>query len=223
MLLVFSRLSISRPLLTNLLSFPLGPNHTFNSLCPSGFGVFSWARSKPLTAAGPPPPISKLQEIPGVSVWSGCSPGKSLTSFSHDSGNFGSYSILWTGPAILLIAKRGFLFFLNLKFHQKTPQLSFSRALKVRVPWLMKHPWTGPHHVPHQRRPPGLQTPVNFWDVISSRDTQPHLLRGAGHLRFIFHRTSSFLAVPNYIPHIRQSPKIKHNKTTVFSETTNVI
>lgn len=159
MLLVFSCLSISRPLLTNLLSFPLGPNHTFNSLCPCGFGVFSWVRSKPLTAADPP--ISKLQEIPEVSVWSGCSPGKSLTSFSHDSGNFSSYSILWTGLTILL-SKTWVSFLSQSKISLENSPTFFFRALKVLVLWLMKCPRTGLHYVPHQPCPLGLQPSTNF-------------------------------------------------------------
>lgn len=197
MLLVFSRLSISRPLLTNLLSFPLGPNHTFNSLFPCGFGVFSWVRSKPLMAAAAPAPHQQTSGDPRGQCLIWVAPQGSpwlvfpmilgisaLTQFSE-----------LDCPSCL--AKRGFCFFLNPKFHQKTPQLSFSRAVKVLVPWLMKCPWTGPHHVPHQPCPLGLQPPMNFWDIISSRDTQPHLLRRAGHLHFIFHCTSTFLAVPN--------------------------
>lgn len=142
MLLVFSHFAVSRPLLTNLPSFPLGQTAFSTPWVPVGLGSFlGWVPShllQPARAGALPrqPAGREPRRPPALGCGCGRSLGKAWTSFSHDSWNSVSYSISLNWACHLVWQKIGsfIFFFLNPKFHWKTPQLSFfSEASRVLV------------------------------------------------------------------------------------------
>lgn len=105
MLLVVSRFPVSRPFLTNLPSLPLSQTPLSTSSVPVGLGSFLDSvpnhPCQPPTAAGPSSATCR-DRTRNQLFDPGAPQGKSLTSFSHDSGNFVSYSISLNWSTILL-------------------------------------------------------------------------------------------------------------------------
>lgn len=95
MLLVFSHFSVSRPLFTNLPSFPLGQTTFSTPSVPVDLGSFLGSGPShhlpPLTAAGPP--SATCRDPPSQRFDPGAPQGHLGWVFPHDSWNWVSYSI----------------------------------------------------------------------------------------------------------------------------------
>lgn len=170
MLLVFSHFSVSRPLLTNLPSFPLGQTTFSTPWVPVGLGPFPGLvlshHLQPATAAGPPSATCGERARPPA-LWCGCSPGKPWTSFSHDSWNSVSYSISLNWTCHLVRQKiGGFICFLSQPkiSLENSPTFFFLRLLRFLFrDYAAALPVT-PYHLPPK---PHAQAYTHQWHSIA--------------------------------------------------------
>lgn len=163
MLLVVSHFSVSRPLLTNLPSFPLGQTTFSTPGVPVGLGSFPGLvpshHLQPATAAGPTSATCGERAV----MWA--LPGEALDQFFSW---FLEFSLLLNFSELDLpscLAKDRWFYWFSLStqnFTGKLPNFLFSKASRVLVLWLCCCPPCNSPPLTSQTSRPGLHPPTTF-------------------------------------------------------------